>query len=272
MCGLAGIIFGERERSTDEVQHLTQLFTRLLVISRQRGPHATGVAWINRDGAHRLLKRPMPAEQFVEHKAFPQLLAGVDSRTTLLLGHTRWRTRGDEHVNRNNHPIRAGEVVGIHNGTIYNADELFDRYRLTRYAHVDSEILFRIAAATLTRRGRIDVRRLKARLRQCRGQIAAVMVSRRDPQTVLVIKGNNPLELRWNPYMRAVLYASSASYLNKILIRESGWRELVTDPMTLLIMRRERLDVPLHLAVDFVATPTDWNGLYGFRQSRFDEF
>ena len=30
--------------------------------------------------------------------------------------------RGDERVNSNNHPIRAGKVIGTHNGTIYNAD------------------------------------------------------------------------------------------------------------------------------------------------------
>jgi hypothetical protein len=36
----------------------------------------------------------------------------MDNRAVLLLGHTRWRTRGDERVNSNNHSIRAGEVIG----------------------------------------------------------------------------------------------------------------------------------------------------------------
>ena len=58
-------------------------------------------------------------------------------RAALLLGHTRWRTRGDERVNSNNHPIRAGEVIGTHNGTIYNADYLFRRWKMRRFAEVD---------------------------------------------------------------------------------------------------------------------------------------
>jgi len=164
MCGLAGVIFGKKRRRADlpaatyaaqagEREYLAWLFTRLLVMSECRGPHATGVAWLNRDGEHRLFKRPVPAGQFVTDKAYHKALASIDNRTTILLGHTRWRThacaakqsdaagrRGDERVNRNNHPIRAGDIIGTHNGTIYNADYLFRRFKLRRFAQVDSAI------------------------------------------------------------------------------------------------------------------------------------
>lgn len=230
-----------------------------------------GVAWLNRDGEHRLFKRPLPAEQFVEHKAFPQMLAGVDNRTTVLLGHTRWRTRGDEQVNRNNHPIRSGDVIGIHNGTIYNADELFRRYRLSRYAEVDSEILFRIAATALTRRGRIDIRWLTTRLRHCRGQIAAVLASRRAPKSIVVLKGNNPLEFRWNARLHVMMYASSASYLTTVLANERGWRHLPTMPMSCLVFRPENLSSPAAGPLDFVALAARWGDIGGYQQSWFDD-
>jgi amidophosphoribosyltransferase len=257
MCGLAGLILGERQRTAAELKHLTSLFTRLLVISRQRGPHATGVAWLNHDGQHRLFKRPMPAEEFVEHKSYPLVLAGVDSRTTVLLGHTRWRTRGDEHINRNNHPIRAGHVIGTHNGTIYNADDLFRRYRLSRFADVDSEVLFRMAAKNITRDGNIDIAQFMTRLRQCRGPIAAVLASRSDPRTVLMLRGNNPLKLRWNPRACVILYASDTSYLNAVLARERGWRELPLSPMTLLALRSEDLSQHSTTALSFLATASE---------------
>jgi len=61
MCGLAGVIFGKKRRRAEEREYLAWLFTRLLVMSECRGPHATGVAWLNRDGEHRLFKRPVPA-------------------------------------------------------------------------------------------------------------------------------------------------------------------------------------------------------------------
>ena len=234
MCGLAGVIFGNKRRRAEEREYLAWLFTRLLVLSEERGPHATGAAWLDTDGGHRLFKRPVTAERFVTDKAFAELLASMDNRATLLLGHTRWRTRGDERVNSNNHPIRAGEVIGTHNGTIYNADYLFRRWKMRRFAEVDSEILFRLAA-NAARDGAMDIERFKARLRRCRGQITAVIACRTDPQTVIVLKGNRPLELRWHPRRKAVLYASDPAYLDAVLAEEKGWREIAVPPMSLMV-------------------------------------
>jgi hypothetical protein len=54
----------------------------------------------------------------------------------------------------------------------------------------------------------MDVEWFKERLRRCRGQMTAVLASRLDLEIVLVLKGNNPLELRTHRKHRAVLYAS----------------------------------------------------------------
>ena len=48
-----------------------------------------------------------------------------------------------------------------------------------------------------------------------RRQITAVIACRTDPQTVIVLKGNRPLELRWHPRRKAVLYASDPAYLRR---------------------------------------------------------
>ena len=145
MCGQVGIIFGRKRRRPDERDYLREVFIRMLLHSEERGPHASGLAWLKTDGSHRIFKRPMRAHELVYEKPFQELLGQVDNETTILMGHTRWRTRGNEFNNRNNHPIRAGIVIGTHNGTIYNADHLFRRLRLPRYAEVDSELIFRLA-------------------------------------------------------------------------------------------------------------------------------
>ena len=80
MCGLAGVIFGNKRRRAEEREYLAWLFTRLLLLSEERGPHATGAAWLDVDGGHRLFKRPVTAERFVLDKAFAELLAGIYHR------------------------------------------------------------------------------------------------------------------------------------------------------------------------------------------------
>lgn len=164
----------------------------------------------------------------------------MDNRATLLLGHTRWHTRGDERVNSNNHPIRAGEVIGTHNGTINNADYLFRRWKLRRFAEVDRDILFCLTA-NAARDGAMDIERFKTRLRCCRRQVTAIIACRTDPGTVFVLKGNRPLELRWHPRRKAVLCGSDPAYLDAVLAEEKGWRELPVPPMSLVVLRRGNL-------------------------------
>jgi glucosamine 6-phosphate synthetase-like amidotransferase/phosphosugar isomerase protein len=119
MCGQVGIVFGRKRRGSAEQDYLCEVFLRLLLHSEARGPHASGLAWLKTDGTHRIVKQPLPARELIYEEAFLDALAEVDVQTTVLMGHTRWRTRGDEANNANNHPIRAGRVIGTHNGTLY---------------------------------------------------------------------------------------------------------------------------------------------------------
>jgi amidophosphoribosyltransferase len=185
------------------------------------------------------------------------------------MGHTRWRRRGDERINRNNHPIRTGHVLGTHNGTIYNADELFRRYRLPRFAEVDSEVLFRIARTR--QNGRVDIRGLVKRVRSCRGQIAAVMASRRDPNTVLDTEGQQPARAALESRLKVALYASVASYLDKALSGEDDSTTLEAPVMTLIAFKRRGLPAYEIRGIDSLAqaTPTA-SDLVGLRQPRLE--
>ena len=62
--------------------------------------------------------------------------------------HVRDYTKGHPRVLANNHPIRHGAVVGIHNGTITNDEELFAADGIARAEPsmtVDSELIFALA-------------------------------------------------------------------------------------------------------------------------------
>lgn len=252
MCGLAGIIFGEKARTGRELKRWAEVFTRLLVLSEPRGPHATGVAWMNADGEHELFKRPVPASRFVEEQRYARLLEGMDGRVTVLMGHARWRTRGNEQRNSNNHPILAGEVLGTHNGTIRNADYLFRRLRYKRFAEVDSEILCRIVNGA-TRKSVLDAPYLRKRLALCRGQMTAVFASKRMPDSVLVLKGDKPLKFRCHERKQVVLYATDGAYLDEIIEGERGWMEMIVPAMTLLVFQRANVCAPFTGSFTFIS-------------------
>jgi len=247
MCGQVGIIFGRKRRRAAEMDRLIEVFVRLLLHSEVRGPHASGLARLKTDGSHRIVKQPLPARELIYDEAFLDALTEVDDRTTVLMGQTRWRTWGDEANNLNNHPIRAGDVIGTHNGTLYNADYLFRRLRLPRFAEVDSELIFRLADRCAPK-GAIDLGRLGASLAQCRGQMSAVLASRGDPGTITLLKGNKPLHLRHHRRYRLVLCASDAA-----LDGEPGWRDLGVPPMTMLAFVRTDLPAAVARPLTFIA-------------------
>jgi amidophosphoribosyltransferase len=241
VCSQCGLILGRRQRRTEERQVLKQVFTRLLLLGEPRGPHATGLAWVNRIGQHRIFKAPLPASLFVQEKAFQETLDGVDNRATILMGHNRWPTRGGVGISLNNHPIRCLDCLGTAQGTIVNADVLFHRLRLRRHAEVDSELIFRLAGRMTDKDGRIDPDRLITKLALFRGQMSAVIVSRRDPDTILILKGDKPLSLWLNRRYQAVAYASDETYLHKVLSDKKGWLPLDVPPMTLVVFSHEAI-------------------------------
>ena len=240
MCGQVGIILGKKRRRIAEREYLNEVFQRMLLSSERRGPHASGVALLQSDGNFRLFKRPWRAHRAVHDPAFGEVMNEVNIHTTVLMGHTRWRTRGSEANSRNNHPIRAGSIIGTHNGTIYNADQLFFRFQLPRYAEVDSELIFRLADCFDSERGWNDAGFRKA-LRLCRGQMSAVLASRFRPGVITVLKGNKPLTLRYSRKCRAVLYASEAEFIDSALDDPRGWRDLDIPPLSMLSFNHENL-------------------------------
>lgn len=255
MCGQVGMIFGSRERSQEDLDYLKWLFVWTLLVHEKRGPHATGVAWLKRGGEHSILKSPMRASHFGNTSEFREFFGSIDSDVTWLAGHTRWQTRGDASNNANNHPIRAGNVIGTHNGTVLNADYLFERFDLPRHAEVDSEIIFRLADSTL-HDGRIDVPAFKSRLALCRGLISAVLASKSDPEAVVVIKGNKPLTLRYSARLDVLFYASEASFLDVVLAGMESWKGVSVKPMSLARFNCDSLPDLERLPLRFLATPS----------------
>jgi glucosamine 6-phosphate synthetase-like amidotransferase/phosphosugar isomerase protein len=130
------------------------------------------------------------------------------------LVHVRDYTKGHPTIAANNHPVRHGSVVGIHNGIIANDDELFRRHRLERHQPemtVDSEAIF---ALVDTHGTRPEV------LEELVGTMAAAWIDERDARTLHVARGvGRPLWLGRGRH--EVLFASTRDAL-EVLERALG--------------------------------------------------
>ena len=171
MCGIAGYSLSPESRL-----ERTLAAQALLAGIAERGADAVGYAFRAEGEPARVTKLQGGASRLLDELDLPPA-------TSQALVHVRDFTKGHPEIEANNHPIRHGAVVGVHNGVISNDDELLARHGIERWApemSVDSEAIF----ALMQRRGN-DARAL----RELRGTMAAAWLDDRRPESLFLARG-----------------------------------------------------------------------------------
>jgi glucosamine 6-phosphate synthetase-like amidotransferase/phosphosugar isomerase protein len=172
MCGIAGYSI-----APDSGVDRTFAAQALLAGIAERGADAVGYAF-RAPGAG-------PAEVAKQRSGASALLdqVMVPATATQLLVHVRDYTKGHPSIEANNHPVRHGPVVGIHNGIIVNDDEILADYPCARSEPemtVDSEAIFAVAAHSSG----------SARaLERLRGAMATAWLDERVPDEISLARG-----------------------------------------------------------------------------------
>ena len=170
MCGIAGYSLSP-ESSVDR----TLAAQALLAGIAERGADAVGYAHRTAAAAVTIHKRRSGASELLEHVDVPQ-----DALHALV--HVRDYTKGHPTIEANNHPIRHGSVVGIHNGIVVNDEEIFARYGFEHAEPemtVDSEAIFALVEHTDA-----GVESLE----ELHGALAAAWLDERRPATLLIAR------------------------------------------------------------------------------------
>ena len=193
MCGIAGYSFGPRSRVSR-----TLAAQALLAGIAERGADAVGYAFCAA-GDVSVHKQQTGASALLDCIALPDA-----AREALI--HVRDFTKGHPTIAANNHPIRHGSVVGIHNGIIANDDDLFDRHGIARQEPemtVDSEAIFALVDAFGTS---------PETLAQLVGAMAAAWLDDREPGALHLARGvGRPLWIARGRH--ELLFASTRSAL-----------------------------------------------------------
>src|SRR5262249_59210561 len=138
MCGIAGYSLS----AASDVDR-TLAAQALLAGIAERGADAVGYAYRRSTSPVTIHKQRSGASALLEDVVLP-------ASATEALIHVRDYTKGHPRIEANNHPIRHGSVVGVHNGIIFNDDELMLEHGFERAEPnmtVDSEAIFALAEA-----------------------------------------------------------------------------------------------------------------------------
>jgi len=142
----------------------------------ERGSDAAGYCYRGPDVELAIHKQRSGASRLLDSIRVPAL-----ARQALV--HVRDYTKGHPSLEANNHPIRHGSLVGIHNGIIRNDEEIFAEYGFERAAPkmtVDSEAIFAL----------MELERSSAQaLDKLYGSMASAWMDEREPDVVYLARG-----------------------------------------------------------------------------------
>jgi glucosamine 6-phosphate synthetase-like amidotransferase/phosphosugar isomerase protein len=171
MCGIAGYSL-----SGSSSLERTLAAQALLAGIAERGADAVGYAHRCPGGSVEIHKQRSGASALLEQVVLP-------TTATEVLVHVRDYTKGHPRIEANNHPIRHGAVVGVHNGIIFNDDELMEQHGFERaepLMTVDSEAIFALAEAADGGASALE---------QLRGSMATAWIDERRAGTVFLARG-----------------------------------------------------------------------------------
>src|SRR3954470_20433578 len=202
MCGIAGYSLS----ASSQIDR-TLAAQALLAGIAERGADAVGYAYRRGTSPVTIHKQRFGASALLEQVQLP-------ASATETLIHVRDYTKGHPRIEPNNHPIRHGAVVGVHNGIIFNDDELMLEHGFARaepQMTVDSEAIFAIAEASDSS--------AKA-LEQLRGSMATAWLDERKPDTLFLARGvGRPL---WTGAGREELFFASTKAALEVVERYLG--------------------------------------------------
>jgi glucosamine 6-phosphate synthetase-like amidotransferase/phosphosugar isomerase protein len=171
MCGVAGFSLSSNARV-----ERTLAAQALLAAIAERGADAVGYAHRALGvAAATVVKQRTPASQLLDRVSVPRA-------ANQLLIHVRDYTKGHPSIAANNHPVRHGPVVGVHNGIIVNDDALLEGHACARPGRmtVDSEAIFALAAHSGSSAGVLE---------ELRGSMAAAWMDEREPELLYAARG-----------------------------------------------------------------------------------
>jgi amidophosphoribosyltransferase len=220
MCCIFGMGFFTGHRLENE-STLTGIVSRFFKEAVSGGRKASGLSIMREKTVH-VLRRPIAGDDLVstdEYMDFMEAhvsLKESNSRLMSIIGHCRWPTKGRASNNLNNHPIVAGNVIGVHNGVITNDDELFESFDnvIERQARVDTEIIFQMIRHFNKGSESKTVDAIKKATPYLRGGYACGMQNTKHPYNLYLFKKSNPIVVKHYHELGVVFFGTRGTFMD----------------------------------------------------------
>lgn len=203
MCGIYGIAKSPTPYTKRQHKIVKKVLREIATDSETRGSHSSGIAKVGT--STRVYKSLLPSSKFVDSKEYNNAVKSLIDESYILLGHTRFATEGAI-VKSNAHPFRVGDVVGAHNGCVYNIKEM--QSKLDKQCPVDSQLIFKSIDSNDN---------IQDAVKDFDSDFALSFVKKNPMVLYLCRETNRPLHVAYIPELKTLFYASESSFIDDAL-------------------------------------------------------
>lgn len=255
MCGIVGgMTLGKLPERQEKLRQESMIFltTELLQLTQARGTDATGVSILFNDGLYYGLKMGISSPEFIsrfggkkeDFEGFLKLWRENDSPVKSYLGHCRKTSVGSAKDNANNHPIKVGNIIGIHNGTLTNHDVIFNKLDCKRDGDVDSEAIMSLlhyytnkGAEPFTTDMLVEV------CKRLNGTYSVIAYNGDNPNQVATFRDGKPNVVALIKPLNLLLMSSDDNYLKQALYRYNKFAKLYPLRMKLPLIKKDDIEI-----------------------------
>ena len=260
MCGIVGAMaLGKLAERPEKLRQESMIFltTELLQLTQARGTDATGVSILFNDGNFAGLKMGISSPEFIsrfggtklDFEGFIRLWRDNEQSVKTYLGHCRKTSVGSAKDNSNNHPIKVGNIVGIHNGTLTNHDVIFSKLGCKRDGDVDSEAIMRMLHF-YTKKGTdpFTIEMLEEVCMRLQGTYSVVAYNGDNPNQIVTFRDGKPAVAALLRPLNLLLIASEENYIKQVLFRYNKHAKIYLSRIKFPILKKD--DINFKIMVD----------------------
>lgn len=204
MCGIYGIAKSPTPYNRKDLKLVKKVLRDIAIDSESRGSHSSGIAKVGE--FTRIYKSLLPSSKFVDTWEYITAVNSLKGSSNILLGHTRFATEGAI-VKSNAHPFKVGDVVGAHNGCVYNIKEM--SAQLDKTCPVDSQLIFKSIN---------DNKNIEDAVKNFDADFALSFVKKDTNVLYLTRENNRPLYVAYIPSIKTLFYASEEDFIEDALV------------------------------------------------------
>lgn len=230
MCGIFGIIV--KNDSTYTEKFLKKSLQILAKLSESRGKDSSGFCVLDlKQQQISVLKGPIPVTELLAAKSIQQSLRNTFVQTNskqciYAFGHARLVTNGSQLNDDNNQPTVKDGIIGVHNGIVVNADELWqENPELKRAYDIDTEVMLSLIRLHLNNDNTIQSSVSKA-INSISGTVSTALAFNNIDKIVLATN-NGSLYIIHNS--RDILFFASEKYILEALNKKVYLQKKIGD-------------------------------------------